>query len=112
MGRRRFYLAGEAAAELGVTAATLYAYVSRGLLRSEPVPGERRTRRYLAEDVERLRERAQLRRDPARGAREALQWGEPVLESSISLIDNGHLYYRGRDVDELAQGATVEQVAS
>ncbi|MFD1731907.1 helix-turn-helix domain-containing protein [Deinococcus malanensis] len=31
----------EAAALLGVKPATLYAYVSRGLIRSEPGPGER-----------------------------------------------------------------------
>ena len=34
--------ASEAAAELGVSPATLYAYVSRGMIRSEPQPGSRR----------------------------------------------------------------------
>ena len=42
--------APEAAAELGVSLPTLYAYVSRGLLRSEAEGGVRK-RRYLAEDV-------------------------------------------------------------
>ena len=43
--------AREAAAELAISPATLYAYVSRGLVRSEP--GETsRSRRYRAEDAQ------------------------------------------------------------
>ncbi|MEO6572994.1 MAG: helix-turn-helix domain-containing protein, partial [Polyangiaceae bacterium] len=57
---RGFLTAGEAAARLGVKAATLYAYVSRGLLRSEATDGAR-ARRYLARDVERLLERRRMR---------------------------------------------------
>ena len=37
-----FLTARQAADALGVTRATLYAYTSRGLLRSEPVPGATR----------------------------------------------------------------------
>src|SRR5690606_36218388 len=51
-----YLTAREAAAELGVSLPTLYAYVSRGLVRSEPVPGDR-MRRYRADDVRALRER-------------------------------------------------------
>ncbi|MFI5003115.1 MAG: helix-turn-helix domain-containing protein, partial [Reyranellales bacterium] len=40
----------EAAQQLGVSAPTLYAYVSRGLLRSEASDG-RRERRYRADDI-------------------------------------------------------------
>ncbi|HWA29526.1 MAG TPA: helix-turn-helix domain-containing protein, partial [Rhizomicrobium sp.] len=43
--------AGEAAAELSISPATLYAYVSRGLVRSEPAEGGSRSRRYRADDV-------------------------------------------------------------
>jgi citrate synthase len=43
----------EAARRLGVSPATLYAYVSRGLLRSEGTNGQRE-RRYRADDVARL----------------------------------------------------------
>ena len=43
----------QAADRLGVKPATLYAYVSRGLLRSERTAGERRSR-FLRADVERL----------------------------------------------------------
>ena len=45
--------AGEARARLSVQAQTLYAYVSRGLIRSERVPGTRSSR-YARGDVERL----------------------------------------------------------
>jgi citrate synthase len=49
--------AGEATRLLGVSRQTLYAYVSRGFVRSEAVPGTSRARRYAREDVERLRVR-------------------------------------------------------
>jgi len=104
--------AGEAARALGVTRATLYAYVSRGLLRSEPGPKPSRARRYPRDDVERLRLRAEERRDPDKVAAHALQWGVPVLESSITLITGDALYYRGRNVVALAREASVEEVAS
>jgi citrate synthase len=111
MSDRRFYTAREATGLLGISPATLYAYVSRGMVRSEEIPGERRARRYRAEDIDRMRERRALRNDPARAAREALRWGEPVLESAISLIDGGRLYYRGLPATELARTASVEEVA-
>ena len=104
--------AAEAARALGVTRATLYAYVSRGLIRSEPGPNSSRARRYPRDDVERLRLRAEERRDPDKVAAHALQWGVPVLESSITLIAGDALYYRGRNVVSLAREASVEAVAS
>ena len=99
--------ATQAADALGVTRATLYAYTSRGQLRSEPVPGRPRERRYYREDVERLQERKEARRDPAKAAARGLHWGGPVLESGITLIHNGRFYYRGRDAVTLAE--TVER---
>ncbi|HKT08397.1 MAG TPA: citrate synthase family protein [Gemmatimonadaceae bacterium] len=104
--------AAEAARALGVTRPTLYAYVSRGLIRSQPGPGSSRARRYPRDDVERLRLRAEERRDPDKVAAHALQWGVPVLASSITLITGDALYYRGLNVVELAREATVEEVAS
>jgi citrate synthase len=104
--------AAEAARALGVTRPTLYAYVSRGRIRSEPTPGPTRERRYSREDVERARRRAEERRDPDKLAAHALQWGLPVLESSITLIAGDALYYRGHDVVALARNASVEAVAS
>jgi citrate synthase len=110
--RRRLLTAAEAAAALGVRPATLYAYVSRGLLRSERDPRGRGSR-YPAEDVEALARRAAARRDPPRAARGALDWGLPVLDSRLTLIAGGHLYYRGRDAVELARdGETLERVAA
>jgi citrate synthase len=94
-----------------VTRATLYAYTSRGQLRSEPAPGRMRERRYYREDIERLRDRKEARRDPAKAAARGLHWGSPVLPSGITLIHDGKLYYRGRDVLRLAETATLEQVA-
>ena len=111
MEEERYLSAGRAAEELGVSLATLYAYVSRGLVRSEAVEGRRRNRRYRAEDVRRLKERKRRRRDPE-GVVDALHWGTPVLESGITLIDGGGLYYRGRDVVALAEEKSIEEVAA
>src|SRR5690348_16687567 len=108
----RYWLAAKAAAALGVSRATLYAYTSRGQLRSEPVPGRARERRYFREDIERLQERKDARRDPAKAAARGLHWGSPVLDSSITLIQDGALYYRGRDALQLAETAALEQIAA
>jgi len=104
--------AKEATKLLGVNRDTLYAYVSRGYIRSEAVPGKPRGKRYSREDVERLRMRAEERRNPEKAAQHALRWGVPILESSITLIADGKLYYRGHDVAELARERSVEEVAS
>ncbi|HEU4580396.1 MAG TPA: citrate synthase family protein [Polyangiaceae bacterium] len=106
------YLTAAAAAQrLGVTRATLYAYVSRGQIRGRSVAG-RREREYLAEDVERLLKRASGRRDPARVASQALGMeGLPVLTSGLSLIESGELYYRGKNALELAANERFEAVA-
>ncbi|MBK8032083.1 MAG: citrate synthase family protein [Chloroflexi bacterium] len=97
---------------LGISVATLYSYVSRGLIRSEAGEKDSRERRYLAEDVEKLLKRKAQRGSPEKGAREALQWGSPVLESALTLIDEEKLYYRGHDATELALTRTFEEVAT
>ena len=112
MGEVRYLSAREAAGELGVALPTLYAYVSRGLIRSESSGEGRRARRYRAEDVRRLKEKAERRRDPDRAAEGALNWGTPVMESAITLISGGRLYYRGRDARRLAHESTVEEAAA
>lgn len=104
--------AAEVTARLGITRATLYAYVSRGLIRSEPAQGSTHAHRYSAADVEALVHRVEERRDPAKTAQRALHWGTPVLESSLTLIEEGHLYYRGRDAVELSEHASLEEVAA
>ena len=87
--------AKQAAALLGVQPQTLYAYVSRGLLRSRASPGTRQ-KRYARVDVLRLKERADARRGHASVASSALRWGAPVVESAITLIDDDGPAYRGR----------------
>ena len=106
-----YYTAAEAAEMLGVSRATLYAYVSRGLIRSEKT-GDAHARRYVAADVTRLAQRQAARKDPGTVATEALKWGEPVLESALTLIDNGCLYYRGVDAVQLSKTATLEEEAA
>ena len=103
--------AHQAAAELGISLPTLYAYVSRGLVRSESGP-DGRSRRYRTEDVWALKRRKDHRRDPDKAAEDALHWGLPVLRSSLSLIADGRLFYRGRDVVTLAASNTIEEVAA
>src|SRR5579859_1408775 len=104
--------AKQAANALGVTLPTLYAYTSRGQLRSEPLPGRPRERRYFREDIERMRERKEVRRDPSKAAARGLHWGSPVLSSGITLIHNGRPYYRGRDAVRFAEAATLEEAAT
>lgn len=102
--------AREAATELGISLPTLYAYVSRGLIRSEATENAR-TRRYHVEDIQTLKGRKEQRREPQKIAEHALHWGAPVMESAISLIADGRLYYRGRDAVGLATSHAVEPVA-
>lgn len=104
--------AADAARLLGVNRATLYAYVSRGYVRSQALAGSSRERRYARDDVERLRRRTEERRAPDKAAARALQWGMPILESSIALIDGRRLYYRGLDAGMLARSRSLDEVAA
>ena len=104
--------AGDAARLLGVSRTTLYAYVSRGFIRSLAAAGSTRQRTYSRDDVERLRRRTEERRAPDKAAARALQWGMPILESSIALIDGQRLYYRGWDATALAATRSVAEVAA
>jgi len=112
MTNAQYLSAKEAARELGVTLPTLYVYVSRGLIRSEEAGGDPRARRYRREDIDHLKLRKEARRKPEVLAESALHLGTPVLESAITLINDGALYYRGHDALELAVRATPEQVAA
>jgi len=104
--------AAAAAQRLGVSRATLYAYVSRGLIRSRALHGKR-SHEYAREDVERVAAQTKGRRDPLGVAQRALEFeGLPVLSSALCLIDGGRLYYRGRDAVELSRSARFEDVAA
>jgi citrate synthase len=110
--RHSWIAASEASRLLGVNRATLYAYVSRGFIRSQAAPGATRERMYSHDDVERLRRRTEARRAPDKAAAHALRWGMPVLESSIALIDGRRLFYRGIDAAALARSRSLEEVAA
>ena len=112
MSKDRYLTARQAAEELDISLATLYAYVSRGLIRSEATGGDTRTRRYRLEDVQKLKQRKEQQRNPGKVAESALHWGAPVMESALTLIANGRLFYRGYDAIQLATTHTVEQVAA
>ena len=103
--------AEQAAHLLGVTRSTLYAYVSRGLVRSEQAAGTQQ-RRYQRHAVERLALERERARSPAKVARGSLDWGRPVLNSELTLIEDGRLYYRGRDAIEFSRHATLEDAAA
>jgi citrate synthase len=99
--------ARQAADRLGIKLDTLYAYVSRGRLRSVMVPGTRE-RRYRSEDVEALLDTRSGTRPPRNLDPAALM---PVIGSSICLIENGHFYYRGQDAVRLSDASTLEEIA-
>ncbi len=98
----RHLTAAEAASRLGIKPASLYVYVSRGMLKSEPGPG--RSRRYRSEDIDRLISHRE-------GAEGALDFGAPVLDSALTRIADGRYAYRGKDAIDLAATATLEEVA-
>ena len=106
------YLDADAAAStLGVSRATLYAYVSRGLVRSAAHPSDPRKRRYAAADLARLLRRRAQRARPDAAAVEALHWGAPVLDSAITRIADGRCHHRGRELTELAAVLDIEAMA-
>ena len=96
----------EAARRLGVKPATVYAYVSRGLLHSRRAAGGRGSE-LLASEVESLRTRTRRARpDPGSGTD-----AEPLIISRITRISDDRLHYRGRDVGALAGVSSFEAVA-
>src|SRR6201997_1828260 len=101
--------AREASAELAISPATLYAYVSRGLIRSEPSP-DSRSHRYRAEDVRDLKDRRVPAPEP-RGLR-SFDPDLPVLDSAISTITENGPIYRGVNCVELAEKDTLEHTAT
>lgn len=98
---QRWVDARTAARFLGIQVRSLYAYVSRGQIRSVPGAGGR-PRLYARDDLERLRARAGARAGHGAVAAGALRWGEPVLDSAITAITARGPIYRGRAAVELA----------
>ena len=94
----------QATQRLGVKAETLYAYVSRGMVQSEPIPGTRRSR-FLRADVERLAGRQRGGGGRAGGL-------ELIIETDLTYLDPaGVLAYRGWDVADAVKTASFEEVA-
>lgn len=94
--------ATEAANRLGIKPASLYAYVSRGVLtRRRDADG--RASMFDADEVARLATKGRPRR-PVSGS-------ELIIESAITEITDGTLRYRGRDATWLARNRSFEEVA-
>ena len=102
--------AREASAELAISPATLYAYVSRGLIRSEPSP-DSRSHRYRAEDVRGLKERRAPSAIEPRGFR-SFDPDLPVMDSAISTITEEGAIYRGVNCVDLSEKDTLEHTAT
>jgi len=97
-----FLTAAQAAQQLGVKPATLYAYVSRGIMRRDrAVDG--RSSLFDAREVERLARRGRPRRP--------VGVADITVESAITEIAGDRLRYRGLDVIRLAASRTFEDVA-
>lgn len=106
------WIAAEDARErLGVRPQTLYAYVSRGRVQVRPDPKDPRRSLYRAADIAALSQRKSRSRKVSEVAAGAIAWGEPVLESAITTVSGGRLFYRGRDAIQLAETETLESVA-
>ncbi len=93
----------QAAKRLGVKPATIYAYVSRGILTSVPaVDGAGST--FAAHDIESLARRGR----PRQASRsQALDF---TIDTSITAITQHNLSYRGLDAVALSTRVTFEQV--
>jgi citrate synthase len=89
----------EAVARLGVKPATLYAYVSRGLIRRRR--GRDGRSRFSLADVERLRQRG----------RAAISPTSMAVRSVLTSVEPSTIRFRGRDVLEIVQANTFEQAA-
>ncbi len=101
----------EVLTRLNIKPGTLYAYVSRGLIRTVPIENGRR-KLYVRTDVERVGSRKRGRDPRVATAESTMRWGEPVLCSSITEITTEGPVYRNRPAMELAlSGVSFESVA-
>lgn len=101
----------EAESLLGIKRKSVYSYVSRKKIRTVIDPKNHKKRLYSYDDIISL-----LEHKNASGIEKILQhtltFGEPVLESSITLIEDSILYYRGYSIGDLVEKYSFEQVIS
>ncbi|MCA0176437.1 MAG: citrate synthase [Proteobacteria bacterium] len=102
--------ADQAASQLGVRKATLYAYVSRGLLTAVADPQQPRCRRYPALEVEGLREGLRRHRPPASPG--MLYEGHPLVDTALTGMVDGVLVMGGQPLTTWAEHASVEDTAA
>lgn len=108
--RSDYATAKEALTLLKIQPQTLYSYVSRGLVRSITQPGLK-DKLYLKEDLNRLLARSQARHGHGPLAAAAMNWGEPIIPTSITEIGPDGPKLRGRNAIELARsGVSFEAV--
>lgn len=107
------YITREAALKiLNVKPQTLYAYVSRGWIRSVQQPGGGKRSLYARVDMEKMKNRASSRTGHGVVASTAMRWGEPIIPTTITEIRSEGHCYRGRSAIALARsGASFESVA-
>jgi len=101
----------EACRLLGVRPQTVYAYVSRGKLEVMPDAVDTRRSLYRAEDVAGLAKRKQAGRKHETLAANTLFGSEPSIPTALCAFFRGRPYYRSQDAVDLANSATVEDVA-
>jgi citrate synthase len=101
----------EALEALNVKQATLYSYVSRGLIKTAPHPDGRKSL-YVRADVERVRSRKRGRPPQSAAAESTMHWGAPVVSSAITLVTEQGPVYRNRSAVDMARdGVSFESVA-
>lgn len=96
---------------LGVSRNTLYAYVSRGLVRSTAHPTLAKASLYVAADLQALIARKARMRRPRAAAASALDFGLPVLQTRLTHFEDDRLFYRSEDAIAFSRRATLEETA-
>jgi citrate synthase len=91
----------QAAERLGIRPASLYAYVSRGLLRREVGPDRRS--RFLRREVEALAQKGR--------PRQAVEVADIPVHSRLTAVADGLCVLRGRDIVQVASAATFEEAS-
>ena len=107
----KYIPAKEAMSLLGISQSTLYSYVSRKLIRSRKSHSNKRIHKYNYADIVTLLEKKKIQVAETI-AQQSLQWGTPVLESSITLIQDNMIFYRGRPITSLVNEYSFEQIAT